>query len=56
MIREAGQRSLDRENLGFAELPVSKEEVRETVQDMDSFREEQRNQQSERDALTSDEA
>ena len=56
MIREAAQRVQDKEELVFAGIPVTKDDVRETMADMDTFREEQRDRRSNSEAINSDEA
>jgi len=39
----------------FGELPISKREIKETVEEMDSFREFQQSEHSAKETLTSDE-
>lgn len=43
------------ETMSDAVIPISKREIRETVEDLDAFREYQRDQVSGSEALTSDE-
>lgn len=53
-LRKIGEKHREREELAFAGLPVTRQDIEETVADMDTFREEQRQNRGE--ALTSDEA
>jgi len=53
-LRQAHQRVIERADIVFGELAPSRDEVLETVRDMDTFREETRQNRGE--ALTLDEA
>jgi hypothetical protein len=52
MIKDRHQASQD----VVGEIPISKREIRETVEELDSFREYARDRKTESEALTSDEA
>lgn len=54
LLRKIGEQHREREELIFAGLPVTRQDIQETVADMDTFREEKRQNRGE--ALTSDEA
>jgi flagellar biosynthesis chaperone FliJ len=54
MLRKIGEQHREREELAFAGLPVTRQDIEETVADMDTYREERR--QNKGEALTSDEA
>lgn len=54
LLKEIGNRHQDQEGVLFDGLSTTKQDVREIVEDMDSFREERRQNRGE--ALTSDEA
>jgi len=56
LLKQAGARAEERERLQFGEIAASREEVEETVHDMDTWREEFRSRRSETEALNSDEA
>lgn len=53
LLRKIDKKYREKEELIFAGLPVSNHDIREMLQDMDSFREERRQNRGE--ALTSDE-
>lgn len=54
LLRKIGEAHREREELSFAGLPVTRRDIEETVGDMDTYREERR--QNKGEALTSDEA
>lgn len=53
LLRKIGQANEERHNLAFGELATSQSEIDETIGDMDTFREETR--QNRGDAITADE-
>lgn len=53
LLRKIGRANEEKYNLTFGELATSKQEVEETVHDMDTWREESRQNRGE--ALTADE-
>lgn len=55
LLKQIGQRQLEKENLIFAGLDVSKNEIAEDIHSTDAFREEHRDRASGRHAINSDE-
>lgn len=57
LLKQIGENHRQKEELEFADgIPLSDSDIRETVGDLDGFREYQRDRHSDSEALTSDES
>jgi hypothetical protein len=56
LIKQRHEALMESDTLAFGEIPLSKREIVETVEEMEGFREHQRDRHSESEFLTSDEA
>ena len=54
LLKQAHQRTTDREGLQFGGIPLTRDEITEEVKTMDTFQEEQRERHADR--INSDEA